>query len=1164
MNEISKGKLAEYQILNRNKKMGKRKENIKMKNININLNKKRKLLLFRRPKSNYLPKQNKILEQGKMSFINNNENISQIKNSSKKFVNKMISTNDLNENNSLSFINNVQSKIKNYINEEHKKEIDKSKRILSKEYKTPKSAKHELKISKSFLNDKIIFNKNNNRIIKRGLKGFLSPRNDFYRNKYSELTKDLFSKINYNYFNRPNSPSTTINSNIYNDNSYSSHFLFGISSFNSNVYSKIFDNTLMVETKLKNKEKKENKPKTAYGNNSMRKLLAKKEIINKNKNNQIKNKTNNFLYHIYGEEKNKKETNLRKNIINIPLNSNKNNKIKTNLFESNHSMSIIKSVKFNSERKGNKNKIKEKNKNKNTIKTKKNENPNLIIKYAFLDKAINKIMRKVDFINPKNGEQIKLATANVNNGNKEEKKIEDFTTYGYEMSPEEIYKLYQKSIQKNKNEEKKINLKLNISQYNINKRNEEDKKYRKIEIKKLDNKEEAKNNEDNEEEIEKLKKRDFAKEIKDIINMNSFGLGDILKKNRIDYNKINEEDKEEGKQLWLKLSKSVININAEQLKKKDNTKNTKLTKRIKSANINKKINIKKSKLKNKEKQNNKIIHFKRRKKRHFTIKINTLKVHKVFRREKGFNKLKKNTNKIHKLEFKKTEENEEEDEEEETINEVMSEQNKKKEEKKDEKQGDQEDSNIDNSNISKRRNSATDIGLYDSKLFKVKRKKSKKEKYKIKYEVNDKELVKKLNKEIEKEKEKLKRKEMIKANRLLNITNINKFNEKQKLIMKNKYEKEIFIIKKEMEKKQKQKEKKVIDNSLNILKNKSMEIDEDKMWNKLYHSFDSESEDINFSFEKNLDENEIKFETLNIRGNNKKKPTLLFDKFLKNFKWKYKEDDKMNKYFDEIFNKYDDDDQLIDITFFGFHFKIKKKNRNNFRNILMKNIREKNENRIIFTKLGLILDKFKNNKKKTSRAVFNSLAISKRHEKIKKLKKLREEKEKRKEKEKEIEKEQKEYMNIKEEEDEEYKTKLFKGIKKDSIKEVEKKKEEILSLMEDDIKFKIMKGEMGHTELDHFLNFQKRMNAYQLDYKSKNFIKLLEQEFISFEEELKIKEQKKKEEKRLNNFVNDMYYDLQRNFYMKKAQKQLFCNVVDYSEMNNINLLSPTNKIYFK
>jgi len=369
-----------------------------------------------------------------------------------------------------------------------------------------------------------------------------------------------------------------------------------------------------------------------------------------------------------------------------------------------------------------------------------------------------------------------------------------------------------------------------------------------------------------------------------------------------------------------------------------------------------------------------------------------------------------------------------------------------------------------------------------------------------------------------------------------------------------------------MFKKKEKKEEKVKDNSLNILKNKSMEIDENKMWNELYSSIDLESEEINLSFEKNMDETDIKFENtenINIKEKekNKRKPTLLFDKFFKNFKWKYKEDDKMNKYFNDIFNKYEDDvEQLIDITFFGYNFKIKKKNQMNFRNILMKNIREKNENRIIFTKLGLILDKFKNNKKRSSQ-MFSPSAISRRHEKIKRM---REEKEKRKEKKKETIKEQKEYKNIKEENDEEYKAKLFKGVKMDSINELEKKKEEILLLMEDDIKLKVIKGEMGHNELDNFLDFQKRMKAYQIDCNSKNFIKLLEQEFISFEEQLKIKEQKKKEEKRLNNFVNNMYYDLERNFYFKKAQKQLFCNVVDYNEKNNINVLSPTNEINFK
>ena len=184
--------------------------------------------------------------------------------------------------------------------------------------------------------------------------------------------------------------------------------------------------------------------------------------MNKNENNadydeeyqntRGKNKTHNFkvedVYHNYDKEKNKKEINIKNKIINIPLNSNNKNSIEYEIIESNNSMNIIKSMKFNNERitninKNNNNginKIKKKNKIKNS------ENPNLIIKYAFLNNAINKIIRKVDFINPKNGDQIKLFTANVNNNKKEEKKREDFTTYGYEMTPEELYKLYQKYV----------------------------------------------------------------------------------------------------------------------------------------------------------------------------------------------------------------------------------------------------------------------------------------------------------------------------------------------------------------------------------------------------------------------------------------------------------------------------------------------------------------------------------------------------------------------------------------------------------------------------------------------------------------------------------------------------------------------------------------------
>ena len=64
--------------------------------------------------------------------------------------------------------------------------------------------------------------------------------------------------------------------------------------------------------------------------------------------------------------------------------------------------------------------------------------------------------------------------------------------------------------------------------------------------------------------------------------------------------------------------------------------------------------------------------------------------------------------------------------------------------------------------------------------------------------------------------------------------------------------------------------------------------------------------------------------------------------------------------------------------------------------------------------------------------------------------------------------------------------------------------------MEDEIKNKINRGEVYRTEMDNFLTFQKRLNAYQINpNQNKKIIKILEHELISFQEELKIREQKK-------------------------------------------------------
>ena len=101
--------------------------------------------------------------------------------------------------------------------------------------------------------------------------------------------------------------------------------------------------------------------------------------------------------------------------------------------------------------------------------------------------------------------------------------------------------------------------------------------------------------------------------------------------------------------------------------------------------------------------------------------------------------------------------------------------------------------------------------------------------------------------------------------------------------------------------------------------------------------------------------------------------------------------------------------------------------------------------------------------------------------------------------------------------------------------------------------------------MDNFLKFEKRMNAYNINQiDNKKLLKLFEQEFISFNEELEIITQKRKEERRINNFIDDMKFDIDNNNYIRNIQKKLFCNVFDFNEKYNINILNPKNDFFDK
>ena len=74
------------------------------------------------------------------------------------------------------------------------------------------------------------------------------------------------------------------------------------------------------------------------------------------------------------------------------------------------------------------------------------------------------------------------------------------------------------------------------------------------------------------------------------------------------------------------------------------------------------------------------------------------------------------------------------------------------------------------------------------------------------------------------------------------------------------------------------------------------------------------------------------------------------------------------------------------------------------------------------------------------------------------------------------------------------------------------------------------------------------------------YIKQLEEGFNSFEEELKSHEEKKRNERRINSFVDSMNFDLYRRDELKKAIEKYFCHPVDFKNKNFVNKLSPIGK----
>ena len=282
----------------------------------------------------------------------------------------------------------------------------------------------------------------------------------------------------------------------------------------------------------------------------------------------------------------------------------------------------------------------------------------------------------------------------------------------------------------------------------------------------------------------------------------------------------------------------------------------------------------------------------------------------------------------------------------------------------------------------------------------------------------------------------------------------------------------------------------------------------------------------------------------------------IFNKYKKKYKKKYKEDYKMDNYYDYLYNKYgeqDDDSFTVKVNIYGLELMISPNIQKNYYKKFMENIKKQNklkrEQKNMNRRLSMILDKYslKNidkkvrNKKNKSKTIINKIII-----KSDKLYQKENKSEQNSETKRQLE------TNFK---DEIKNLELIWETKDDSLRELQKKKEEILYKLKNDIKYKIKEGVVNQSKMENFNEFQRRINQLALEgINNKIYLKKLEQGINSFEEDLKEDEEKRKNERRINGFIDSMNYDF--NFF-DKIKEKYYCHAIDFKLKYFVNILSP-------
>ena len=141
---------------------------------------------------------------------------------------------------------------------------------------------------------------------------------------------------------------------------------------------------------------------------------------------------------------------------------------------------------------------------------------------------------------------------------------------------------------------------------------------------------------------------------------------------------------------------------------------------------------------------------------------------------------------------------------------------------------------------------------------------------------------------------------------------------------------------------------------------------------------------------------------------------------------------------------------------------------------------------------------------------------------------------------------------------------FFNEVENKSLEDIEKKKIELLYKFKHDIEYKIAMGEIKSSEFEKFEIFKKKI--INLHHGSKNddlayYIRKMEEFFRSFQDEMENDEKKKLDEDRINQYLIQFQQNYNAKSFYKDLQQNKLFKVINFSEINHINTLNNINNI---